>query len=538
MKPSAEPTRVASPRHVVVIGSDRVGYRVAERLAGDGCSVSVVALPGSWLAEAPLPASWGLVRARPEEHVLLDAGLRGAAALLAVSEVDEVNLGAALAAREASPGVRLVLRQFNTRLARLLARHLPDADILSLSALASPTFALSALTPGVLFAHSFGDDTLVLRAVPPGEPVPAGARVVASETPGPGEGPAAAGVEPVEGSRLVASDDRDLRPYPRPEGGPPPEAPLPAEDCESGPLLLLTVAALGALLFGESAFFAWRLGLTPLDAVYFVSTILTTVGFGDYSLRDADPLSKIVGIVTMFGGLFLTALLVGLLTSRLMARREARRRGHFRQGLSDHVVVCGLGTLGLRIAEELRRRGVDVVAIDPGPKPRLLALARGAGVQVVEGDGTEERALLFAGLPRARALVAATDRDHLNLEIALVARSVSPGIPLTVRLFDAGLGRRARLTFGIQSTLSSAALAAGRFTSIAPGRTRLADLELDGREIELFTVPGPGTVGPLVAAADGRPVATWSPRSGLELDPPGEREVLPDEVLVILRTAG
>ncbi len=527
-----------APRHVVVIGSDRVGFRVAERLAGDGCSVSVVALPGSWLAETPLPASWSLFRARPEEHVLLEAGLRGATALLAVSEVDEVNLGAALAAREASPGVRLVIRQFNIRLAPLLAQHLPDADVLSLSALAAPTFALSALTPGVLYSHSFGDETLVLREVPHGQPVPAGARVVAIETPGPGESPAAADGEPIEGRRLVASDGRDLPPYPQPEAGPPPKAPLPAEDRESGRLLVLTVAALGALLFGESAFFAWRLGLSPLDAVYFVSTILTTVGFGDYSLRDSDPLSKVVGIVTMFGGLFLTALLVGLLTSRLMARREARRRGHFRQGLSGHVVVCGLGTLGLRIAEDLRRRGVDVVAIDPGPRPRLLDLARGAGVQVVEGDGTEERALLFAGLPGARALVAATDRDHLNLEIALVARSLSPGIPLTVRLFDAGLGRRVRKTFGIQSTLSSAALAAGRFASIAPGRTRLAELDFGGREIELVTVPGPGAVEALVAAAGGRPLAVWGPICGFGFDPPGDREVGPDDVLVLLRMAG
>ncbi len=529
---------MAAPRHVVVIGSDRVGYRAAERLAGDGCTVCVVALPGSWLAEAPLPASWGLVRARPEGHVLLDAGLRGATALLAVSEVDEVNLGAALAAREASPGVRLVIRQFNTRLARLLAQHLPDADILSLSALAAPTFALSALTPGVLFAHSFGDETLVLRELPPGEPVPAGARVVANETPGAGEGPAVAGGDPVEGLRLVASDGRDLQPYPQPGSGPPREAPPLAEDREGSRLLLLTVAALGALLLGESVFFTWRLGLAPLDSVYFVSTILTTVGFGDYSLRGTDPLSKVVGIVTMFGGLFLTALLVGLLTSRLMARREARRRGHFRQGLSDHVVVCGLGTLGLRIAEDLRRRGVDVVAIDPGPRARLLALARGAGVQVVEGDGTDERALFFAGLTRARALVAATDRDHLNLEIALVARSLSPGIPLTVRLFDAELGRRVRRTFGIQSTLSGAALTAGRFTSIAPGRTRLADLDFGGREIELAAIPGPGTVEQICAAAGGRPLAVSGLRCGLDFDPAGDREVGPDESLVLLRMAG
>jgi hypothetical protein len=219
----------------------------------------------------------------------------------------------------------------------------------------------------VLFAQPFGDATLVLREIPPGEPVPAGAHVIATEPPGVRELASDANGGPPEGHRLVASDARDLPPHPRPETGAPRDATSLAEDRESGHLIVLTVAALGVLLLGESAFFAWRLGLSPLDAVYFASTILTTVGFGDYSLKDADPLSKVVGIITMFSGLFLTALLVGLLTSRLVARREARRRGHFRQNLSGHVVVCGLGTLGLRITEDLRRRGVDVVAISsPG----------------------------------------------------------------------------------------------------------------------------------------------------------------------------
>jgi Trk K+ transport system NAD-binding subunit len=521
-----------APRHVVVVGSDSVGFRVAERLALDGFSVTVVALPGSWLAEARAPAAWGLLRARPEAHVLLEeAGLREASAFLAVSEADEVNLGAALVAREARPGIRLVVRQFNTRLAPLLAQHLPDAEILSLSALAAPTFALSVLTPGVLFAHPLGEETLVLREVEPGEPVPPGARVLASEA-------AEDGGSPLAGRRLVASGARDLPRHAGPTAVQTPATPRLDEEREAGRLLFLTVAALGALLLGESAWFAWRLGLSPLDAVYFSSTILTTVGFGDFSLRETDPLSKVIGIVTMFGGLFLTALLVSLLTSRLVARREAHRRGLFRQGLSDHVVVCGLGTLGLRIAEDLRRRGVDVVAIDPGPRPRLLALARGAGVQVVEGDGTEERALLFAGLPRARALVAATDRDHLNLEIALVARSLSPGLPLTVRLFDGELGRRVRRTFGIQSTLSGAALTAGRFASVEPPRTRLADVAFADRTFELVAVPGPGTVHRLAAAAGGSPLATWGAARGLDFDPRMDADLGADEILVGLRQGG
>ncbi len=518
----------------VVIGSDRLGLRVAQQLERDGAGLTLIALPGSWLAEARLPAAWRVLRARPDADVLQEAGLSQAATLLAVSDVDEVNLGAALAAREAHPQVRLILRQFNTRLAPLLARHLPEAEILSLSALAAPTFALAALTPGVLFAQPLGDETLVLRELEPGQPAGGRAVPLASAAAG-GVRAVPAGEAPLPAVRLlVAGGSAELPGHVRTERPATGPDVAPVDGDSDRRLLGWTLAALGALLVGVSALFSWRLGLSALDALYFVSTILTTVGFGDYNLRDADRLSKIVGILAMFAGLFLTALLVGLLTSRLLARREARRRGHYRQRLSDHVVVCGLGTLGLRVAEDLLRRGVPVVVVEPAPRPRLLALARAAGARVVEGDGLEDRALLFAGLPRARSLVVATGRDHLNLEIALAARGLVPDIPLTLRLFDADLARRVRGTFGVQAAFSGATLTAGRFTSPATGGRRLAELTFAGRELELHGVSGPGSVGELAAARRGRAVAVSGPACGLLLDPPAERAVAPEETLVLL----
>ncbi len=519
--------------HAVVIGSDRLGLRVAQQLERDGVPFAVVALPGSWLAGARLPAAWRVLRTVPDADTLLDAGLDEATDLLALSDVDEVNLGAALAAREASPRVRLVLRQFNTRLAPLLAQHLPESEILSLSALAGPTFALAALAPGVLFAQPLGEETLVLSEVDPGGELPGGAVTLACATPegvrrlGPGEpGPPGA-------RQLVASGARSLPPHPARPAQSRAAGSRDGEDRDRD-LLGWTLAALAALVVAPAAFFAWRLRLSALDAVYFVGSILTTVGFGDFNLKDADPLSKLVGVGVMFAGLFVTALLVGLLTSRLLARREARRRGHYPHRLSGHVVVCGLGTLGLRIGEDLRRRGHEVVVVEPAPRPRLLALARAAGIHVVEGDGTEERSLLFAGLPRARSLVAATGRDHLNLEIALEARGLAPGLPLTLRLFDADLARRVHDAFAIQAAFSGATLTAGRFTGAAAGGTRLVELAFAGRELELHAVRGPGGVGELSRARRARPVAIAGPACGLQLDPPAGRAVAADETLVLL----
>jgi len=80
-----------------VIGSDRLGLRIGEQLERDGLAVTLVAVPGSWLCQAKLPAHWPVVRAEPDAPgVLEQAGLARSEALLAVSDRDELNLGAVL----------------------------------------------------------------------------------------------------------------------------------------------------------------------------------------------------------------------------------------------------------------------------------------------------------------------------------------------------------------------------------------------------------------------------------------------------------
>jgi len=471
-----------------VVGSDRLGLRIGEQLDRDGLAVTLVAVPGSWLAEATLPAAWQVLRAQPDAPGVLErAGLERSEALLAVSDEDELNLGAVLAARELRPGIRCVLRQFDLRLGRLLRSYLPDARILSLSASSAATFALAALGPGVVFAHDTGGDTLVLRELSLSRVTPAErGRVLAVAsldevtwrpdlTTAGGSG----------GQALVAGRASEMPRYDaRPRRRRAPVAAEPAER-DGRRLLVLALGALLSVLAVVAGIFALRLELSTLDAVYFVSTILTTVGFGDFSLREADAPSKLVGILTMFSGLFLTALLVGLVTNQLISRQARRRRGHYRHRERGHVVVCGAGNVGVRIAEALRRMGESVVAVEPAPRPDRAAVLQAAGVPLVEADGREERALLHANVTDARSLVVATSDDHKNLEMALVARSLAPDLPIVLRLFDRDLCRRVAGTFGIQASFSGTALGGGLFTAFGAHETRLARLSFGGQAYAL-----------------------------------------------------
>jgi voltage-gated potassium channel Kch len=190
----------------------------------------------------------------------------------------------------------------------------------------------------------------------------------------------------------------------------------------------------------------------------------------------------------------------------------------------------------VRIAEALRRLGEPVVAIDPSPRAGMAALLRTAGVPLVEGPGSDERTLLYANLPKARALVVATSGDHRNLEIALVARSLVPGLPLVLRLFDPDLCRRAAETFGIEATFSGATLGAGLFTAFGDHGTRVTSLHFGGRAYALHRLETAveASVQALRGAKPGTVVASSDARGRLQIAPSESDALGPGSSLFVL----
>lgn len=104
-----------------------------------------------------------------------------------------------------------------------------------------------------------------------------------------------------------------------------------------------------------------------------------------------------------------------------------------------HVVICGLGERGLRIALEGRRRGRFVVAIDRHADTPAVAQARSAGIVLLHGDATDERTLARARLNRADSVIAACALDGTNVAIAsrigrLMERTGTRTTPLLCRV--------------------------------------------------------------------------------------------------------
>jgi hypothetical protein len=86
---------------------------------------------------------------------------------------------------------------------------------------------------------------------------------------------------------------------------------------------------------------------------------------------------------------------------------------------ADHVVVCGIGEVGLQIVENLRGDGENVVAIDLDDSTANALTAERLGATVLKGDATHLSVLHSAGLLGAKIVVICAGQDADNVDIAL-----------------------------------------------------------------------------------------------------------------------
>ena len=233
------------------------------------------------------------------------------------------------------------------------------------------------------------------------------------------------------------------------------------------PLLLLAIYLSAIVIFRQT------LGLDWVDAAYFTTSVVTTVGFGDFNLQHAPGWVKVFGILLMFAGIVLVAIIASMLTIFIVSGAANQMRNEFlARRKRGHVVVCGLGQVGAAITRDLLARDIPVVAIDPAAgdeEHRELNLR----CPIIVGDSTKATVLARAGAARARALIACTSNDALNLEIGLTAQGTVEGrraerpLRLVLRCFDPELARRIHAVSDDYTLLSEAKIAAPFFVRTA-----------------------------------------------------------------------
>jgi voltage-gated potassium channel len=103
--------------------------------------------------------------------------------------------------------------------------------------------------------------------------------------------------------------------------------------------------------------------------------------------------------------------------------------------MKDHVIVCGAGSTGRHVIEELLTARVAVIAIDVR-ETELRELADkfpDAEFSYIVGDATDDDVMAQTGIERARGVVAALSSDKDNLYLTVSARQTNPSARIVAR---------------------------------------------------------------------------------------------------------
>ncbi|WP_212914863.1 NAD(P)-binding protein [Streptomyces sp. TS71-3] len=458
------------------------------------------------------------------EEVLAEAGVEQAAALALVHDDDETNIRAALAARRLNPRLRLVIRLYNRRLGQYLEDLLDQAaalaapgmdaaeldastTVLSDADTAAPALAATAIAGSSKVVRAGG---LLLRAaqVNPrrGEVADRGLCTLAllSSTdadPAGAEGTEGSGTDgprllPDEASVAAAAGRHQvvLRTvaYTGPQLARSRRVPI-------GWLLSRRLRWSFTVLVGAVLALAVASMLTTGDdhavhAIYL--TVLDLLSINDPA-TNASTSRKVLQLLSGVVGLLLLPVLLAAVLEALGSFRSGSAARRPPRGLSDHVVLLGLGKIGTRVLVELRRLSIPVVCVESDPEARGVAVARRLRVPVVLGDVTQEGVLEAAKTHRAGALLALTSLDTINLEAALTARSVKPDLRVVLRLYDDDFATvvyrtlRAAHPHALTRSRSVSHLAAPAFAGAMMGRQVLGAIPVE-RRVLLFAVVNVG----------------------------------------------
>jgi voltage-gated potassium channel Kch len=213
-----------------------------------------------------------------------------------------------------------------------------------------------------------------------------------------------------------------------------------------------------------------------LTAAYFVLSTMTTTGYGDITPHHDDVIDVVMAMMLMTAGVIFTGVFIAFAASMLTRAQWVRTQGLRPIKRRGHIVVCGAGSIGSGVIELLLDFGKPLVVVEATPDAAMVERARDLGFDLLTGDASRDDTLDLCNLEAAHSLIALTNVDTLNLEIALGARARNPNMPIVLRIAEASFAASIARHFDFRTTYSAAALAAPAFAGLArmPGASPLA----------------------------------------------------------------
>ena len=429
---------MAERRRVLLVGGGDLAEEVCEALDAAGAEVS-------FLEHADDDALRKEVEAKPD-------------VVCVATRDDAFPLRIALLVRHLDEDVPLVVTIFDPGIAEQISETVPNCHVTSLADIVAPSLAGPCIAPDLLGVLRDGERTVglddELREV---------------ELP------------PRQAHRMRSLATALFKPYD-----------------SSAALLFYGFAGLVVMLSFELFGAMIVLDQPFADATYGSAKSLATVG-PNPDVDDGPKWFKIAIACSVILTLLSAACFTGGLINRLVDSRLTGLVGKRAVPRHNHVIVIGLGQVGLRLCMLLRECGVLVVAVDADEDSETVGLARRLRIPVVIGRGANPELLRRLSPGRARAFAAVTNEDLANIESALTARSLNDDLRVVVRAGDGDVSQETRSLARIGHVVDVHRLGAAYIAGVALGSDADSVALRDGRA-ELLLPGGERETAPLQVA--------------------------------------
>ncbi|MDV3220801.1 NAD-binding protein [Intrasporangium sp.] len=367
---------MATQSRVVLIGDLEATRLLCALLTADGAQT--IHLP------SPDEAS---VRAAFAQHV---------DGVAVVVRGDVAALRYTLLAAHLQQAVPIVVTVFDRTIARQLTSVVPNCTVTSPADVAAPAVVAACIHPTALAILDVGGvPTAVLNE----------------------EGTAAARRwDPPQPSSL----DRLSRWVPHRHGG-------------AAGLLVTGLVGLVAIIATEWLLAVVVLHEGVLEAFYTTTRLAATVGPADATAHGAPGHYLVISALLMLMGIGFTGALVAGLVEWIVSARTAALVGPRSVPRRHHVVVAGLGQVGLRVGQLLHDVHVPCVIVERAAGAPNLPQARSSRLPVVIGDAADLLVLERVGLGRARAIAALASDDLDNVAVVISALAIAPEVRTVLR---------------------------------------------------------------------------------------------------------
>jgi voltage-gated potassium channel len=291
-------------------------------------------------------------------------------------------------------------------------------------------------------------------------------------------------------------------------------------------------------------------GWPLMDGLYMTVITMTTIGYGEIGPLNIDGriFTIFLSLVAVgIGGYALSTVAAFIVEGDFRRIFQGGKMGKQIAQLNHHIILCGVGRVGMQIATEFYKTRTPFVVIENDPT-EIEKLKRYSDILHLQGDATKDEILRSAGVERAKGLVVTLGDDKDNAFIVLSARSLNPDLRIIARLGAEENAEKLRRV-GADEIISPDVIGGMRMASmmIRPAVVNFLDEMLRGHEHtlrleEVLVDQMSGLVGQSLGEANiGRKlgllvVAIKSGQGQYQFNPSAHTQLADGDILIVIGT--